>query len=98
MGTALDERKDASGLYQLIDEPPQVRNECYSYISLFFTDQPNIFFGYCAHPSLDEQCQHYIIHCQLKVSLPSPPSYQGTVWNYCKADVQMITESINNIS
>ena len=52
---------------------------------------------YGVHPSLDEHCQHQIIHGKPHVSLPSPPPYKRTVWNYSKPDVKMIIESINKI-
>ena len=97
-GTALDELLETNGLYQLIEERTNIRNEGCSCIDLIITDQPNMFVDYGVHPSLDEHCQHQIIHGKLNVSLPAPPPYKRTVWDYSKADVQMIIESINKIN
>ena len=75
-----------------------MRNEGCSSIDLIITDQPNMFIDYGVHPSLDEHCQHQIIHGKLNVSLPAPHPYKRADWDYSKADVQMIIESINKIN
>ena len=96
-GTALDELMKTNGLYQLIEEQTNIRNEGCSCIDLIITDQPNMLVDYSVCPSLDEHCQHQIIHGKFNVSLPSPPQYKRIVWDYGKADVQMIIDSINKI-
>ena len=96
-GTALDELMETNGLYQLIEEPTNIKNEGCSCIDLIITDQPNMLVDYGVHPSLNEHCQHQIIHGKFNISLPSPPPYKRTVWDYPKADVQMIIESINKV-
>ena len=96
-GTALDEIMETNGLYQLIEEPTNMRNEGCSCIDLISTDQPNMFIDYGVHPSLDEHCQHQIIHGKLNVSLPSLPPYERKIWDYSKTDVPMIIESVNKI-
>lgn len=57
-----------------------------------------MFVDYGVHPSLDEHCQHQIIHGKWNFSLPAPPPYKRTVWDYSKAYVQMVIRSINNIN
>ena len=52
-GIALDELIEINNLYQLIDEPINIRGESMSCIDLIITDQPNIFIESGVHPSLD---------------------------------------------
>ncbi len=87
-----------NGLFQLIDEPTNIRNEGMSCIDLIITDQPNMFFDCGVHPSLDVHCQHHIIFGNMNLSLPSPPPYKRTVWHYSKANVQVIKNSITNVN
>ena len=72
-GEALDELMETNSLYQLINEPTNIRNESMSHIDLIITDQPNMFVDYVVHPSLDIHCQHQIIFGNFNLSLPSPP-------------------------
>ena len=78
-GTALEELIETNNLYQLIDEPTNIRGESMTCIDLIITDQPNLFMEYGVHPSLDEHCQHKIIFGELNISLPCPPPYKRTV-------------------
>ena len=48
-------------VYQLIDEPTNVRTQGMSCIDLIVTDQPNMFVDYGVHPPLDPHCEHKII-------------------------------------
>jgi len=59
-------------------------------IDLIITDQPNIFLEYGIHPSLDKHCEHQIVFGELNISLPSPPPYKKTVWDYSKANIPTI--------
>ena len=95
-GTALEELIETNGLYQLIEEPTNIRNERSSCIDLIVTDQPNFFVASGVHPSLDEHCQHQIIYGKLNVSLLSPPPYRRAIYDYSKADVHVIRESISS--
>ena len=97
-GATLEELIETNGLYQLIDEPTNIRNGGMSCIDLIITDQPNMFVDYGVHPSLDDHCQHQIIYGKLSASVPSAPPYKRTIWDYPKADVQSICDSINAIN
>ena len=61
-----------------------------SCIDLIVTDQPNIFVDYGVHPSLDPHCKHQITFGKINVSVPSPPPYKRTIWDYSKAKVPEI--------
>ena len=91
-GTALEELIETNDLYQLIDEPTNIRGKGMTCIDLIITDQPNLFMEYAVHPSLDEHCQHQIIFGELNISLPCPPPYKRTAWDYSKSDIQSIRE------
>ena len=77
-GEALDEFMETNSLYQLLNEPTNIRNESMSCIDLIITDQPNMFVDYRVHPFLDIHCQHQIIFGNLNLSMPSPPPYNRT--------------------
>ena len=96
-GAALDEIIEVNNLTQLIDEPTNVRGEGMSCIDLIITDNPNLFVESGVHVSLDSQCQHQIIYGKLSISMPSPPPFQRTLWDYSKADLQSIQHKINAI-
>ena len=91
-GTALEELIETNNLYQFIDEPTNIRRESMTCIDLIITDQPNIFMEYGLHPSLDDHCQHQIVFGELNISLPCPPPYKRTVWDYSKSDIQSIRD------
>ena len=96
-GIALDELIESNNLCQLIDEPTNIRGEGMSCIDLIVTDQPNMFVEHGVHPSLDEHCQHQIIYGKLNITIPSPPPYKRTVWDYSKADTKAIRDEIHEI-
>ena len=93
-GTALDDLIESNNLYQLIEEPTNIRGDCMTCIDLLITDQPNIFMDYGVHPSLDQHCQHQIVFGELNISLPSPPKYKITVWDYSKSNILSIRNSL----
>ena len=95
-GTALDELMETNNVYQLIDEPTNIRTQGMSCIDLIVTDQPNMFVDYGVHPSLDPHCEHQIVFGKINVSVPSPPPYKRTIWDYSKANVPLIRSCVNN--
>ena len=74
-GGALDEFIESNNLSQLIDEPTNIQTTGMLCIDLIITDQPNLFVDFGVHSSLDDHCQHQIIHGKLSVSVPIPPPY-----------------------
>ena len=96
-GSALDELIESNNLSQLIDEPTNVRTTGMSCIDLIITDQPNLFVDFGVHSSLDDHCQHQIIHGKLNISVPIPPPYKRKVWYYAKAQKDKIKSAIANI-
>ena len=96
-GTALDELIETNDLYQLINEPTNIRDESMTCIDLIITDQPNFFVESGVHPSLDDHCQHQIIFGKLNLSIPAPPPYRRTIWDYSKAETNKIRDVIYSI-
>ena len=97
-GSVLDEVLDENNLHQQIEEPTNIRGESMTCIDLIITDQPNLFVESGVHPSLDNNCQHQIIHGKLNITLPSPPPYKRTVWDYGKANACAIKDLLNDIN
>ena len=95
-GTALDELMETKNVYQLIDKPTNVRTQGMYCIDLIVTDQPNMFVDYGIHPSLDLHSEHQIIFGKINVSVPSPPAYKRTIWDYAKANVPEIRRYVND--
>ena len=96
-GTALDDFIETNNLYQLINEPTNICGESMSCIDLIITDQPSLFVESGVHPSLDDHCQHQLIYGKLNLTIPAPPPYKKTMWDYAKADTQTIRDRINGI-
>ena len=69
-----------------------------SCIDLIITDQPNLFVDYGVHPSLDEHCQHQILYGKMNISIPCPPPYKRTLWDYSKAEIQNIQHDLQAIN
>ena len=95
---ALDEFIEINNLHQLINEPTNIRCESMSCIDLIITDQPNLFVESGVHPSLDVHCQHQLVYGKLNLSMPSPPPYKRTIWDYTKADIQYIRNAVSEIN
>ena len=91
-GTALDELIETNDLYQLINEPTNIRDESMTCIDLIITDQPNFFVESGVHLYLDDHCQHQIIYGKLNLSIPAPPPYRRTIWDYSKAETNKIRD------
>ena len=95
---ALDEIIEVNNLYQLIDEPTNIRRDSMSCIDLIITDQPHLFIESGVHPSLDNNCQHQIIYGKLNISLPNAPPYKRTVWEYEKANIPSVRAAISALN
>ena len=96
-GTALDELIATNNLCQLINEPTNIRNEGMSCIDLIITDQPNMFIESGVHPSLDDHCQHQLVYGKISISIPYPPPYNRTLWDYAKSNDRAIKIAISSV-
>ena len=89
-GNDLAEFIETNNLYQLINEPTNIRDDNMSCIDLIMTDQPAYVIETGVSQSLDNHCQHQLIFGKLNIASPFPPPYRRTVWEYCKANVANI--------
>ena len=96
-GSSLDEFIESNNLLQLIDEPTNIRTTGMSCIDLIITDQPNLFIDFGVYPSLDNHCQHQIIHGKLNISVSTPPPYTRKIWYYAKTQKDKIKSAFENI-
>ena len=79
-------------------KPPNIHQDPgMSCIDLIITDKPNLFVESGVQSSLDNRFQHQIIYGKLNISVPSPPPYKRTLWDYSKADSQSIRKMINEL-
>ena len=60
-------------------------------MTLFFVNHPNLVIDSGNHPSLDQNCQ--VIFC--KRSLKIMPHYSREVWDYGKAQTDLINRAID---
>ena len=77
MLNSLDELIESNNFAQLIDEPTNIRTTGMSCIDSIIADQPNLLVDFGVHSSLDDHCQHQIIHLKLNISVPLPPPQKG---------------------
>ena len=48
------------------------------------------------HPSLHSKCHHQVIYAKLNLQIEYPPPYIREVWDYGKAQVNLINKAIEN--
>ena len=96
-GSALDKFMESNSLSQLTDEPTNIRTTGMSCFDLIITDPPNLSVDFGVHSSLDDHCQHQIIHGKLNISVSIPPLYKRKVWYYAKAQKDKIKSAIADV-
>ena len=87
-----------NNLQQLINEPTHFpRENVATCIDLVLTDQPLLFVDHGIIPSPDVKCKHQIVNGNLNFRLPCPPKYKRRVWDYPKANFQLLRRDIRTI-
>ena len=89
-GFEIDAVTSYYGLHQLITEPTHVLPLSSSCIDLIFTSQPNLICDSGVLPSLCNNCHHNIVFAKFNLQIEYPPPFKRLVWNYDKADTNMI--------
>ena len=69
-----------------------------SCIDLIITDQPNLFVDSGVHSSLYAKNHHQIVFGVVNLSVPRPPPCKQTVWEYEKANIDMIKHDLSSIN
>ena len=97
-GTHVEAHISLHNFHQLISEPAHLLPQSNSCIDLIFTDQPNLVVNYGTHASLNFKCHHQITHCKLNLNIEYPPPYERLVWDYRKADIESILNSVISVN
>ena len=98
-GTKLSEPCDSYCLNQLIEEPTtHISGNSLFCIDLIITDQPNLFVDSGVHSSLYAKSHHQIVFGVVSLSVPRPPPYKRTVWEYDKANIDLINYDLSSIN
>ena len=69
-----------------------------SCIDRIFCTNQNVISKYGLDTSIFDKCHHIIIYGKINIHVPLRPKYVREVWDYSKANVQNIKESIKNFS
>ena len=64
---------------------------------MILTNQPNIVVDSGTQPSLHPNCHHQIIQCKINLQVEYLPPYQRHVWNYAKANKDVILSALQNV-
>ena len=67
-------------------------------IDLIFCSNQNVISKYGLDTSIFDKYHHIIIYGKIKIHVPFRPKYVREVWDYSKANVQNIKESVKNFS
>ena len=65
---------------------------------MIITDQPNLFVDSGVQSSLYAKSHHQIVFGVVNLSVPRPPPYKRTVWEYDKANIDMINRDLSSIN
>ena len=96
-GTRLDSLVSNHGFHQLISERTYVLQNSLSCTDLIFTDQPSLVADSRVHPTLHENCHHYLTYSPLTFKIEYPPPYECLVRNFKRTDVNAITTATNQV-
>ena len=94
-GTILENLTSLYGMKQLISDPTHILQHFSSCIDLIFVNQPNLVIDSGIHPSLHQNCHHQVIFCKLNLKIEYPPTYAREVWDYGKAQTDLINRAID---
>ena len=77
--------------------PTNIRTTEMSCTDLIITDQSNLYVDFGVHSSLDDHCQHQVVHGKLNMSRPPPPPYKRKIWHHAKSQKDKIKSAMENI-
>ena len=90
-GTHLETLTFLDNFHQFISEATHVQPHSNSCIDLIFTDQPNLVVSCGTHSSLNS-------FCKFNLNIEYPPPYEWLVWDYKKAHIDNIKNSIKSVN
>ena len=80
---------------QIIIEPTHILENSSSCINLIFCSNSDLISNQSVHPSLCGNCHHQLIFGVFHFKIIYPKPYEQLVWDYKKADADMIKRSIS---
>ena len=95
-GAQLESLTSLYGMKQLTAEPTHVLESFSSCIDLIFTNQTNLIMDAGAHPALHSKCHNQVIIAKLNLQIEYPPPNTREVWDYGKAQFDLINKAIEN--
>ena len=75
-------------------DPTHLLSNSSSCFDLTFTNQPNLAVNSVVRSSVHVKCHHQIIHCQFNLMIVHPPPNECLVWDYKRANTDVIINSI----
>ena len=75
--------------------PTHILQHSPSCIDLIIVNQSTLVIDSGIHPSLHQNCHHQIIFCKLNLKIEYPPPYAREVWDYGKAQTDLINRAID---
>ena len=63
-----------------------------------FTDQLNLSVNSGVHASLHPNCHHQIVLSSFNLNIYYPPPYQRLIWDYKKADANIIRRALDSVN
>ena len=97
-GLKLFSSTSSNGFSQLIHDPTHIQAKSSSCIDLVFTDQPNLSVNSGVHVSLHPNCHPQIVHSSFNLNICYPPPYQRLIWDYKKADANIIRKALDSVN
>ena len=88
----------SNGFSQLIHDRTHIQANSSSCIDLVFSDQPNLSVNSGVHASLHPNCHHQIVHSSFKLNIYYLPPYQRLIWDYKKADANIIRKALDTVN
>ena len=97
-GKLLGNLSQLNGLEQIINHPTHFpRPGVATCIDHIFTNQRNTIIDSGVIPSPDPCCKHSIVYGKVNMSVPTPPPYKRTIWEFKKANISGICASLSAI-
>ena len=75
--------------------PTHILQHSSSYIDLIFASLPILVIDSGIHPSLLQNCHHQVMFCKLNLKIEYPPTYARALWDYGKAQIDVINRAID---
>ena len=79
----------------MISAPTHILQHSSSCIDFIFVNQPNFVIDSGIHPLLYQNCYHQVIFCKLNLKIDYQPPYAHKVWDYEKAQTDLINCAID---